>query len=126
MKAILPAILLSALTVLPALPAAAQDAQSGERVFRQRCAACHATDPGRNQIGPSLAGVAGRAVAAAEGADYTPALRDLGGDWTDDRLSGFLENPRGFAPGTRMTVALRNPQQRADVIAYLNTLSAAD
>ncbi len=47
------------------------------------------------------------------------------GDWTFDALYEWLKKPSAYAPGTKMTFAgVANPQQRADIIDYLRTLSA--
>lgn len=90
------------------------------------CGACHAAGPdGGTLIGPTLWDVVGRKVAAREEFEYSDALRKLGGEWTPDRLDGFLADPMGFAPGTRMTyVGIQDPAERRDVIAYLRTLAA--
>jgi cytochrome c len=69
--------------------------------------------------------VVGRSVASAPGFNYTAALKKLGGTWTFDALNKWLTSPSADAPGTAMTFAgLSRESQRADVIAYLNTLSA--
>lgn len=105
-------------------PAVAQDAASGERLFRQRCAACHSTDAGRNLMGPHLVGVVGRDIAGVEGARYSPGLRSLEGVWAPEQLDAFLANPRGTAPGTTMTISVSNEAQRTDLIAFLGTLTS--
>lgn len=124
MRVILPsaAAVLGGLALLAAAPADAQVAADGERLFRQRCAACHSTDAGRNMVGPSLAGVFGRDVASVDGARYSPALRDLEGVWDEAQLDAFLADPRGTAPGTMMTVSVPNGQERAAIIAFLAAL----
>lgn len=95
------------------------DAARGKTVFL-RCKACHSTVPGQNGIGPSLAGIVGRKSASIEGFGYSAAARDSGLTWTKDELFTFLEQPQRTIPGTRMAFAgLRNGQDRADVIAYL-------
>jgi len=113
-------LVLAALIGAP-LPAAAQDtAADGERAFRARCAACHSVEPGQNRAGPSLAGVIGRKAGSVEGARYSQALRNSGITWDAQSLEGFLADPRQAVPGTSMTVALRDPAQRAAIIAYLS------
>ncbi|QUS35881.1 c-type cytochrome [Falsirhodobacter algicola] len=98
---------------------AAGDAERGRQVFT-RCAACHRI--GADGIGPHLDGVVGRPAASVPDYAYSGALRAMdGAPWTVERLSAFLANPRGFAPGTKMAFAgLPSAQDRADVIAYLN------
>ena len=76
---------------------------------------------GVEAIGPHLDGVVGRQKASVDGFAYSGALRAMEGEeWTPERLDAFLRNPRGYAPGTKMAFAgLRDAQDRADVIAYL-------
>jgi cytochrome c2 len=80
---------------------ATADAGAGERLWRQ-CQACHALNPGQNGVGPYLHGVVGRPKHSAEGFSYSDALLSQDGDWTPENLAAFLENPRGYAPGTAM------------------------
>ncbi len=101
---------------------AAADADKGAKVF-SKCKACHKIEPGVNATGPSLYGIVGRPVAAAEGFGYSGALSGLGGEWTPERLNEFLANPKAFAPGTKMTFSgLKKIQDRANLIAYLDSL----
>jgi len=98
------------------------DAAKGEDVFK-KCAACHNADKGgANALGPNLYGVVGDAVAAGRGGfPFSDALKAKGGKWDFDTLNPWLTSPKTFAPGTKMTFAgLSNPQDRANVIAYLN------
>jgi cytochrome c2 len=102
---------------------AAADVAEGEKVFR-RCAACHAVEEGKNKVGPSLYGVVGRDIASVEGVNYSDALKGLDGEWTVDKLSAWIENPRGFAPGNRMGYpGLKDEQDRANVIGYLKSVA---
>jgi cytochrome c len=91
----------------------------------KKCATCHTFNKGgRNLVGPNLWGVVGRSKASEAGFNYSAALKGKGGNWTIDDLNQFLTNPRGFVPGTNMTFAgLPRGSERADVIAYLNSLS---
>lgn len=101
---------------------AAADVAEGEKLFR-RCAACHAVEPGKNKAGPSLFGVVGRDIASVEGFSYSDALSGLEGDWTLDKLSAWIENPRAYAPGNRMGFpGLKDEGDRANLIGYLATL----
>ena len=108
---------------LPVLLAAASP-EEGEGEAR-KCVACHAFEQGgENKIGPALWGVVGRDIAAVEGFAYSDALAAREGEWTFEALSGFLEDPKGWAPGTKMAFAgVRNPEDRADVLAYLRSLA---
>ena len=103
------------------------DPAAGEKVFR-KCKACHTVEEdGPNRVGPNLYGIVGASVAAVDGFRYSGALTDHGGDWTPDRLAAFLANPRKAVPGTKMSFAgLRKPEDQADVIAYLASMSDAD
>lgn len=117
---------IAAVAVLGATGAAyagttAGDAARGRTVFA-RCASCHDVASGANRIGPSLKGVVGRRSAAAAGFAYSPALRGKNVTWTRASLDTFLTAPARFAPGTRMTVAVPNAKDRADLIAYLATV----
>jgi len=97
------------------------DAAAGEAVFAQ-CRACHVTDPGVNRIGPSLAGIVGRPAGQVEGYQYSPANKNSGITWTPEKLFQYLENPQRVVPGTKMAFAgIRDPQQRANLIAWLQT-----
>ena len=98
------------------------DADSGSKVFR-KCAACHKVD-GSNAVGPHLDGVVDRDIASVDGFGYSGALTSLEGAWTPEELSAFLTSPKGYAPGTTMGFAgLRKVEDRADVIAYLQSVS---
>jgi cytochrome c len=103
---------------------ASASADRGAQVARQ-CQACHNFQEGQGpKVGPDLYGVVGRPVASAPGFNYTAALKTLGGTWSFDALNKWLTKPSADAPGTAMTFAgLSNPKQRADVIAYLDSLS---
>jgi len=100
---------------------ASADPDAGQKLYRG-CQACHKLEDGANGVGPHLYDVVGRPVASVEGYRYSGALEELGGDWTVDRMSAWLEDPRGFAPGNKMGYpGLRDEGDRADLIAYLQT-----
>lgn len=95
------------------------DPARGQRIFAQ-CATCHSLDAGVNRVGPSLHGIIGRPAGQVAGFRYSDANRNSGITWSEQELFNYLENPRARVPGTIMAfVGLRNPQQRADVIAYI-------
>lgn len=99
------------------------DAAAGERVFG-KCRACHKLEAGANAAGPYLYNVVGRDVGAAEGFNYSGALSEVADVWTPENLYYFLENPRGWAPGTSMGFAgLSKSDERQNLIAYLATFS---
>lgn len=102
---------------------ASADAAAGEELWRN-CAACHAVEPGVNGTGPYLHGVVGREVAAVDGFNYSGALEPQADVWTPEHLNAFLEDPRGWAPGTSMGYnGMRRIGDRANLIAYLETLT---
>jgi len=103
------------------------DPTKGEQVFK-KCTACHNADKGgANALGPNLWGVLGEPVGkGAHGFAFSEALSGKGGAWDWNNLSEWLANPKKFAPGTKMTFAgLGNPEDRANVIAFLNAHSDA-
>jgi cytochrome c len=91
----------------------------------KKCAACHSEEKGGPiKIGPPLWGVVGRDIASFEGFDYSNALHSKEGQWTFDNLFEFIHGPREWAPGTKMTFAgIKSPEDRADLLVYLRTLS---
>ena len=103
---------------------ASADPAAGEQVFK-KCTACHNADQGgANALGPNLWDVLGEPVGKGKGFPFSPALSGVGGTWNWDNMSEWLKSPKKFAPGTKMTFAgLSNPQDRANVIAFLNTHS---
>lgn len=101
---------------------ASGDAGKGARVFN-KCKACHKIEAGANATGPSLYDVVGRAIDSEPGFSYSGALLQVGDTWTPEALFHFLEDPKGVAPGTAMGFAgLKKPTDRANLIAYLETL----
>jgi cytochrome c len=109
----------------PLLASASADAGKGKTVI---CATCHTFDKGgANKIGPNLYGVVGDEIAHGRGGfAFSDALKTKGAGqtWTPQLLSEWLTNPQAFAKGTKMTYAgMAKAKDRADVIAYLNSLS---
>ncbi len=103
------------------------DAESGRRAAGQ-CTACHTFEEGgRHNVGPNLWNVVGREIASADGfANYSEALKAQPGTWTYDALDGFLENPSKSIPGNKMAfLGVRRASVRANIVAYLRSLSAS-
>lgn len=105
---------------------ASANADSGRTIAARQCGACHTFDQGgRNGVGPNLYGIVNRNHAQVEGFNYSAANRALADKpWDYEALSAFLYAPARAMPGTRMAYAgMTSAQQRADVIAFLRTLS---
>jgi cytochrome c len=108
------------------LSAAAQqgDVARGQRLF-QNCTACHSLEPDKNLTGPSLAGVIGRKAGTLQSfSRYSEPIKSSGVIWDEKTLDAWLADPQHVIPGNQMTFpGIDNPQQRADVIAFLKQAS---
>ncbi|NUB45738.1 c-type cytochrome [Fertoebacter nigrum] len=98
---------------------------AGEAAFK-KCAACHKVGEGaKNTVGPALNGIVNATMGQVDGFKYSAPMAEMGaagGIWDDASLHAFLENPKGFVKGTRMSFAgLKKPEERDAVIAYLST-----
>ena len=100
---------------------ASADPAKGAEVFK-KCTACHTIAKGApDGTGPNLWNVVGENHGHEAGFAYSAALKGVPGPWTFDALNEWLTSPRKYAPGTKMTFAgLSKPEDRANVIAYLN------
>jgi len=109
--------------VFSAGAAKAADAGNGEGIFKKKCAVCHAVEEGKNKVGPSLAGIVGSQAGAVEGFRYSSGMQSHDVVWDAETLDPYLENPRAVVKGTRMAFpGLKDAGERADVIAYLDSL----
>ena len=98
---------------------ASASAEKGQKTFK-KCMACHTlAKGGANKVGPNLWSVLGRGTGAAAGYAYSDAISGLGATWTYENINDFLKNPRAYAPGTKMSFALKKASDRANVILYL-------
>jgi cytochrome c len=106
------------------LAVAAGDPTRGAAVF-QVCAACHSVEPATQLTGPSLAHVWGSRAASVQGFHrYSEALQRSGIVWNEQSLERWLAEPQALVQGTAMTFpGLRDPRERADVVAYLRAVS---
>ena len=102
---------------------AAGNAKAGEQAFA-RCAMCHSNAKGDgNKIGPNLFGVVGRKAGTAPQFSYSPAMKSAGFVWTNDKLDAWIKSPATVVPNNKMMfVGIPSATQRADLIAYLDTL----
>lgn len=112
-------------SVIPLLGEA--DPSKGESLSRA-CTACHTFEEGgANKVGPNLWDIVGADHAHNADFAYSDAIAGMSGQaWNYEELNAFLADPRGYAPGTKMTYGgMRNVEDRADMIAWLRTLSAS-
>ena len=100
------------------------DATKGQAVAKQ-CLSCHKLEKGApNGTGPALYGIVGKDAGKAAGFAYSPKMAEMGKKWDFELLDAFLANPKGVVPGTKMSFAgVSKPDARADLVAFLNTLS---
>ena len=99
-------------------PVVVGDADRGEQVYRQ-CRSCHGFDPNRRLQGPHLVGLFGRPAGSVDGFRYSRAMRDSGIVWTEESLTAYLTDPRGYLPGTTMVQRIRDPDDMPDLLAYI-------
>ncbi len=106
---------------------ASADVKAGEAAAK-KCVACHSFDKGgANKVGPNLWDIIGAKHAHSAAYAYSDALKKMAAqDWSYEEMNKFLANPKAYAPGTKMSFAgIKKPEERAQVIAYLRSLSEA-
>lgn len=100
---------------------AAGNAENGAKLFK-KCGACHTTEAGAHRVGPSLHAIVDTNKAHSADYPYSDAMKAKGGKWTNEDLYHFINKPKDFMPGTKMTFAgLKKPEDIADIVAYLKT-----
>ncbi len=100
-------------------PVGSGDPTAGKLVFR-KCQVCHSLEPGKNVLGPSLAGIVGRKSGAEPNYSYSPAMKNANLTWDAKTLDSYLDDPQKLVAGNKMPFpGLKTQQDRADVIAYL-------
>jgi cytochrome c len=119
-KSVSMVLVLALLSAAPALFAAG-DAVRGESLYGSRCVACHSVD--QNRVGPAHRGVFGRRAGRAAGYDYSAALKASRVNWSEQTLDAWLANPELRIPGQKMGYSVTDRTDRADLIAYLKTVS---
>lgn len=104
---------------------AGANVDAGKALFMKQCFTCHTVDKGgANKVGPNLWGVVGRKKAGHEGFSYSSALQAKGGDWSFEDINHMIFKPTAYVKGTKMAFAgLPKEPERADIIAYLRTMS---
>ena len=110
--------------VVAALAAASAD--DGKKLFKDhKCVACHTVKKGGGRrVGPNLWDIVGAQIAAVEGFKYSDGMSGVGGAWDEAALDAWFADPKGFAPGNKMIfVGVKDATARANLIAYLKTLS---
>jgi len=111
-----------AMVLTSASAMAAGDAAKGKKVFK-KCKACHSVKAGKKKVGPSMFGVVGRDAGTLGGYRFSKAMKASGVTWNEDSLDKFLKKPKKFIPKTKMGFSgLKKDADRANVIAYMNTL----
>ena len=106
-----------------ATAALAADPAAGQQIFKAQCSICHSVVAGQNCVGPTLFGVVGRPAGSIPGFQYSADHKKLGVTWDAATLDKYLTNPRAMVPDTTMVYAgLKDDTERANLIAYLETL----
>lgn len=97
------------------------NAAEGQKVFA-KCRACHSPDPGKNGVGPSLAGVVGRKAGTVPGYTYSKGMVEKGIVWDEKSIAAYLADPRAFIPGNKMVFpGLKKESEIENIIAFLKT-----
>jgi cytochrome c len=116
-------VLVSAALVASGPALAGGDPAEGEKVFKKHlCFGCHKLEPGKNAVGPSLAGFWGREAGKAEGfKNYSKELKESGIVWNEETIDQWVQNPKAMVEKTKMLLPkpVKDEQARADLIAYL-------
>ncbi|MEZ5846550.1 MAG: cytochrome c family protein [Geminicoccaceae bacterium] len=113
---------LAALALSVGAAHAAGDAAKGEKVFR-KCKACHDAESEKNKVGPHLVGIIGRPAGTVDGFKYSDAMANSGITWDAATIDAYIAEPKTYVEGNRMAFpGLKKEEDRADVIAYLESL----
>ena len=107
--------------MVPAMAQEAGDAARGEKQYQIRCGVCHSLDA--NGVGPAQRDVYGRKAGVAPDFNYSDAVKALDITWNEETLDAWLQSPPAYAPGTMMVIPVPEAQVRADIIAYLKSVS---
>jgi nitrite reductase (NO-forming) len=101
------------------------DVAHGRQVFK-KCQACHSMQPGKNLLGPSLAGIVGTKAGEVANYSFSTAMKQSGITWTPEKLDAYLQDPQKVVPGNKMPFpGLKTDSDRTDVIAFLASSAEA-
>jgi len=118
--AALAAVLSPALAMAQAMPAG--DATKGAATFKMRCGVCHNVTGTDTPMAPTLKGIVGaKGGAHSKSFKYSDALKKAGPTWTPANINTWIQGPGKMVPGTKMLMVVPNPQDRADIVAFLQT-----
>jgi len=110
-------------TPTPSPSASATTAAVTEPAAFAQCKACHSVEPGKNGIGPSLAGIWGEKAGAVPGFEFSEAMKNSGLTWNQATLDRYLTDPKGVIPGNKMAFGgLKDAAKRQEVINYIKSL----
>lgn len=109
----------------PITPLLAKASMENGQKVAQKCLQCHTFEKGgANKVGPNLWDIVGNKSAHVSGFSYSSAMQQKNITWDFEALNEYLFKPRASVPGTKMSfVGLKKTQERADLIAYMRTLS---
>ena len=97
------------------------DSTQGQQAYQQRCASCHSLE--FNGVGPAHRGLMGRKAGTVPDFAYSPALKSSAITWSEESLEKWLTDPEKFVPGQKMWIAVPDPVERQNIIAYLKSAS---
>jgi cytochrome c len=117
----LASVAVAALLLGAASDGLAADGGRGQELYESRCGGCHSLDA--NRVGPAHRGVYGRKAGSAPGFGYSSAVKGSTVVWEERTLDAWLTNPQAVIPGQRMNFRVAQPEDRADIIAYLRQQS---
>ena len=122
LSALIPAF---ACLTLASIPASAQDAAAGEKLFNQ-CRTCHQIgETAKNGVGPQLNGLFGRKAGTVENYNYSAVYKTLDKVWDVENFTTYIKDPRGVTPGTKMVYpGMKDETQISNLVAYLKQFSA--
>jgi cytochrome c len=113
-----------ALALWSSIGLAQGDPAAGEKVFN-KCRACHVVDEPQNRVGPHLVGLFGRQAGSVEGFKYSDAMKASGVTWSEETISEYIADPRGYIKGNRMAfVGIKDEEDVANLVAYLKEATA--